>query len=127
MKNSQTKKETKEQKLADQIKKLLHILNASETNCTFWKVEDPDFHIMGLRPVKRMTIEVINENGFNPYEKKIEEKLFKCFKIYILDSKDKIIINEEEIKKKKEIERNGMIYIKSNDLIYIFDTVRKSS
>ena len=127
MKNPQNKKEIKAQKLSDQIDKLLYILNAPETTCTFWKVNDPDFHIMGLRPVKRITIEVINENGFNPYDKKIEENLFKCFKIYILDSKDKIIINEEEINKKKEIEKNGVIYIKSNDLIYIFDTIRKSS
>lgn len=126
MKESPQKKISKEQSLKNSIDKLLIILNNPETNCLFWKIDDPNAHIMGIRPIVRTTLKVINENGFNPYEKKIEENLFKCFKIFILDNKDKYIINQNEIDKKKEIENNGIIYIKSPDLIYIIDTVRKS-
>lgn len=127
MKNPSDKKVTKEQNIAERIDKLLFILNAPETNCIFWKVNEADAHIMGIRPVTRTTIKIINENGFNPYERKTPENLFKCFKIYILNNKEKNIINQDEIYKKKEIEKNGIIYIKNSDLIYIFDTIRKSS
>lgn len=132
MKPFSEKKVTKEQKISESIDKLLFILNAPETNCIFWKVNEPDAHIMGIRPVTRTTIEIINENGFNPYDKKTSENLFKCFKIFILPNKEKNVINQnilnkEEISKKKEIEKNGIIYIKSSDLIYIFNTIRKSS
>ena len=82
MKQSSPKKKTKDQKLQEKIDKLLFILNAPETSCTFWKVNEPNVHIMGIRPIKRTTVEVINPNGFNPYDKKTEENLFKCFKIF---------------------------------------------
>lgn len=135
MKTSLKEKVTKEQKIMESVDKqimesvdkLLLILNAPETNCIFWKINEPDAHIMGIRPVTRTTIEIINENGFNPYEKKTPEKLFKCFKIFIMDNKEKNIINADEISKKKEIENNGIIYIKNSDLIYIYDKVRRSS
>lgn len=121
------KKQTKEQKLQERIEKLLFILNSPETSCLFWRINEPNAHLMGIRPVKRTTVEVVNPNGFNPYDKKIEENLFKCFKIFILDSKNNIVMTEEEIKNKKDIEKSGVIYIKNNDLVYIFDCVRKSS
>lgn len=127
MKDPARKKQTKDQILQERIDKLLFIFNAPETSCIFWKVNEPNAHLMGIRPVKRTTVEVVNPNGFNPYDKKIEENLFKCFKIFILDSKENIVMTDEEIKNKQEIEKNGIIYIKNNDLIYIFDTVRKST
>lgn len=127
MKEPSRKKKTQDQILQEKIEKLLFILNSPETSCIFWKVNEPHAHLMGIRPVKRTTVEVINPNGFNPYDKKIEENLFKCFKIFILDNKRDVVINEEEIKNRKEIEKNGIIYIKNNDLICIFETVRKST
>lgn len=113
--------------LETKINKLLSVLNVPETNCTFWKIDDPHAHIMGIRPIKRTTVEIINENGFNPYEKKTDENLFKCFKIFILENKEQYTITKEEVDNKKNIEKNGIIYIKSFDLIKIFDIVRKSS
>lgn len=127
MKDASKKKQTKDHILQEKIEKLMLILNSPETSCTFWKVNDPQVHLMGIRPVKRTTIEVINPNGFNPYDKKTEENLFKCFKIFITDSKKDNLVTEEEVKNKKDIEKNGVIYIKHHDLIYIFETVRKSS
>jgi hypothetical protein len=127
MRASTKNKPTKEQKLTDNIDRLLKVLNSPETTCTFWRVDDPHVHIMGIRPVKRTTIEIINENGFNPYDKKIEENLFKCFKIFINNNKNEQALTKEEINIKKEIENNGVIYIKDHDLIYIFDKVRKST
>lgn len=112
--------------IKNRIDKLLLVLNKHETGCMFWKINDPDVHIMGLRPVKRITLEVINENGFNPYERKGNENLFKCFKILILTNKDEYIVTTEEIEKKNEIEKNGVIYIKHHDPIYIFDSIRNS-
>jgi hypothetical protein len=127
MKSVPKTKVIKEQKITESIDKLLIILNTPETNCIFWKVNEPDAHIMGIRPVTRTTIEIINENGFNPYEKKTPENLFKCFKIFIMANREKNLVNQDEIAKKKEIEKNGIIYIKSSDLIYIFDTIRRST
>ncbi len=112
---------------ADNLNKLLAMLIHPETNCVFWKIDDPHAHIMGIRPVKRTTVTIINENGFNPYEKKTDERLFKCFKVFVLDKKNAYHIDEEEIKIKKDIEKNGIIYIKNYDLIYIVNTIRNSN
>jgi len=108
------------------IYKLLTLLNAPETQCTFWIANEPDVHIMGIRPIKRTTVEIINESGFTPYENKVVENLFKVFKIYVLDNKESLVINNEELEKKREIEKNGVIYIKHYELVYIFETIRKS-
>ena len=109
MKDPARKKQTKDKILQERIDKLLFIFNAPETTCIFWKVNEPHAHIMGVRPVKRTTVEVVNPNGFNPYDKKIEENLFKCFKIFILDSKENIVMTDEEIKNKQEIEKKNNI------------------
>lgn len=127
MKAPPKKKVKAEDTLETKINKLLSVLNVPETGCTFWKIEEPEAHIMGIRPIKRTTVEIINENGFNPYEKKTDENLFKCFKIFISDNKEQYNLTKEEVEIKKNIEKNGTIYIKSFDLIKIFDTVRKSS
>lgn len=127
MENKQNKKTSAESELENKIDKLLFILNNPETNCVFWKIDEPNAHIMGIRPVQRTTIEVINENGFNPFDKKTEEKLFKCFKIYVLNNKSEESQNKEGIDNVKEIEKNGIMYIKSYDLIYIVDKIRKST
>ena len=115
-----------QQVISERVEKLLLILNKPERGCYFWKVDDPYVHLMGICSVKRTTLEIINENGFNPYEKKTIENLFKCFKILILYNEDDNNVTQEEIEKKKEIENNGIIYIKHHDLIYIFDKVRNS-
>lgn len=127
MKEKVRKKPTKEEALQDRMEKLLFMLNSPETSCTFWKVNEPHAHIMGIRPVKRTTIEMVNPNGFNPYEKKIEENLFKCFKIFILDNKKEYISTNEDAIVRKEIEKSGIVYVKHSDLIFIIDYIRKSS
>lgn len=126
MKEQRRKKKTKDEILQEKIEKILFVLNSPETSCAFWRVNEPNVHIMGIRPVKRNVVEVINPNGFNPYDKKTEENLFKCFKILVVENKKDLPMMEEEISLKKEIEKNGIIYIKSHDLIYIIETVRKS-
>lgn len=110
----------------EKIDKLLFVLNKPETTCTFWRVDDKDAHLMGIRPITRTTVEMINENGFNPYEKKVTENLFKCFKIYVINNKEENIITAEVIEKKNEIEKNGIIYIKHHDPIFIYDLIRGS-
>lgn len=126
MKAQTKKKITKDDILQEKIENLLSILNSPETSCTFWKVNEPYAHLMGIRPVRRTTIEVINPNGFNPYDKKIEENLFKCFKIFIKDSKKDLPLDENEINIRPEIEKNGIIYIEGHDLISITESVRRS-
>lgn len=126
MTKTKTARKTKDQKKQESIDKLLFILNQPETGCTFWKIEDPDAHIMGIRPITRTTIEIVNENGFNPYDRKKIEHLFKCFKVLIVNKKEEIKTLQEEITKKNEIEKNGIIYIKHHDLLYIFENIKNS-
>ncbi len=127
VKPAQKKKITQQEPLENNIDKLLGILNHPETNCLFWKVDEPYAHIMGICPVNRTTVEIINENGFNPYEKKTEERLFKSFKVFILDCKNDVNNNEEDMWIRKEIEKNGIIYIKNHDIFYIINTIRSST
>ena len=107
------------------INKLLNILNIPETRSTFWLINEPNVHIMGIRHVLMTTIEIINENGFTPYENKVKENLFKVFKIFVCYEDEELNI-QEELDLKKEIETNGIIYIKHHDLIYIYEKVRES-
>ena len=108
------------------IDKLLSLLNHPDTKSTFWKVDEPYVHIMGIRPITRTTLEIINENGFNPYENKVKEKLFKVFKIYMSTPRKKDII-DKDIKIKKSIEQHGITYINHYDLAYIYKTIKESN
>lgn len=126
MKTQPKKKQTQDDMLQEKIEKLLSILNSPETLCTFWKINEPHAHLMGIRPVKRTTIEIINPNGFNPYDKKTEENLFKCFKIFVENNKKHYLTIEEKFKIRNELEKNGIIYISHYDLISILEIIRKS-
>ena len=126
MKAQSKKKQTKDDMLQEKIENLLSILNSPESSCTFWKINEPHVHLMGIRPVKRTTVEVINPNGFNPYDKKIEENLFKCFKIFIENNKEHYPTDEEKINIRNELEKSGIVYITHHDLISIFESVRRS-
>lgn len=120
------KKLTKEENLNKRIDKILAILNVLETGCIFWRSTKPHSHIMGIRPVKRTIFEIIGKDTFNPLERKFEEMLFKLFSVYISDKEEDNILTKEEIENKKELEKNGVIYLKSNDLFFIFDFIRNS-
>jgi hypothetical protein len=114
-------------KLDEKINKLLNILNFPETGCNFWKTEEPFSHLMGLRPVKRTTVEIIAKDTFNPYEKKLEEKFFKVFKIYISSNEKENILSKEELDYKKNLEENGYIYLKHHDTFYIYEFIRNNT
>ena len=120
------KDEKKDEKIEQSIDKLLIVINDAATQCRFWRCNEPYAHIMGIRPVKRTTLEVINKNGFNPYNKETEENLFKSFIIYISPNENENTLNKEEIQNKKHWEDKGYIYLKHHDLLYIYEFIRNN-
>jgi hypothetical protein len=121
------KKINNETKLNQKLDKLLNILNLPETGCNFWKTEESTSHLMGLRPVKRTTVEIIAKDSFNPYERKLEENFFKVFKIYISLNEKENILSKEELEYKKDLEEKGYIYLKHHDLLYIYEFIRNNT
>lgn len=121
------KKISQSDKRNEKLDKLLTILNLPETSCKFWKVEQPYCHLMGIRPVARTTLEIINKDGYNPYDKKTDEKLFKVFMINITLNEKENIISKEELGYKKDLEENGYIYLKHHDLFYIYEFIRNNT
>jgi hypothetical protein len=118
---------TKEENRQEKINRLLTKLNDSETKSEFWQISHKDYHIAGVRPVTRTTVEILGKDGFNPYEKKIDEILFKYYKIFIVEDKEEFSMEPEICRmtgKKMEIEDNGAIYLKSNDLLWIYNAIR---
>ena len=110
----------------EKVDKLLNILNLPETSCKFWKAEEPYYHLMGIRPVTRTTLEIINKDGYSPYEKKTDEYLFKVFMIHISSNEKENILNKEELEYKKDLEKDGYIYLKHHDLFYIYEFIRNN-
>lgn len=107
--------------------KLMKMLNKKDTNCHFWWGVKFESEIMGIRPVSRNTIEVINPNGFSPYRKEQEEKLFKVFIIDIVDSDKQYIYKKEDKNKEIRLLKDGYIYLKSGNIDYIYDFIRKNT
>ena len=110
----------------ERIEKLLLLLNHPETGCKFWREERDNYHLMGVRPIKRTTLEIINKDGYNPLPKQTEEKLFKVFYISISTEEKFNKLNNEEIKFKNSLEDSGYIYLKHHDLIYIYQFIREN-
>jgi hypothetical protein len=106
---------------------LLRWLAEPKMNCIFWQDHNGSVDIVGLRPVLRTTIDTINAGGFTPYEKKADEKLFKFYMIDVVDNNDKYILTREDEEKREMIEQNGSIYLKSENIKYIYDYIRKNS
>jgi len=113
--------------LETKIQKLLHVLNDPDYKCEFWRSEHRDYHIVGVRPVTKTTIEILNADGYNPYRKEIGEIVFKYYKIFIVDSNDQYNMTLNDLDRKRTIEMNGTIYLKHNDLIWIVDYIRNRS
>lgn len=106
---------------------LLKWLADPKTGCIFWKDKDGSGDIVGIRPVKRITIETINPNGFTPYKKETEENLFKLYLIDVVTCNDIYIWTTEDFEKREMIEQNGTIYLKSENIKYIYDFIRKNT
>jgi hypothetical protein len=121
------KKINNEITLNEKIDKLLNVLDDPATTCKFWKTDDTSSHLMGLRPVKRTTVEIIGKDSFNPYEKKIDENLFKVFIIYISQNEKENILNPQELEYKNDLENKGYIYLKHHDLLYIYEFIRNNT
>lgn len=121
-KSSVPKKKPNKESIDSRIDKLLTILNQPQTNCEFWKVSSPHYHIAGVRPVTKETIKVLNPDSFNPYEDRKIEMLFKYFKILITEESESEFIAHVDTKTK--IEKNGTIYLVSHDLIWIYEQIR---
>lgn len=113
--------------LRKKVQILLKWLAEPKTRCIFWEDHNGSVDIVGLRPVIRTTLETINAGGFTPHEKKKEERLFKFYLIDIVDNNDKYIWSKEDEEKREIIEQNGSIYLKSENIKYIYDFIRKNS
>src|SRR5208283_573230 len=96
------------------IQTLLNMLNWSQTGCKFWDPWNPyedieEGDLQGIRPVKRFTIEKLEENIFSPTERKTEETFFRFYILDIVESDDKYTYNEDDYKKERKLVEKGFI------------------
>jgi hypothetical protein len=110
------------------ILELIRRLNKPETNCFFWEVSANDLdiggvvHIVGVRPVLRQTVHVLNKDGYNPVETKQEEILFKFFCINI----GRVIDKERRKQVIQSFEDKGAIYINEECIDVIYNMIKNS-
>ena len=112
--------------VTNNLTKLKNLLNKPETGCTFWHSAEEGINLHGYKSIFRTTVEIINKNGFMPYNKTIDEKLFKVFKIYLEDKNENLTV--DKIKKIKDIaQSDGSIYIRHKDPVYIYEAIKNSN
>lgn len=107
------------------IQKLHFMLNDPETKCSFWFSHDMK-GFSGIRPVKRTTVETLNKDGFNPWEKKVEETFFRFYIIDVLEEKHEGPEDKETIEKRIRLEDLGYIYLRSHNIDWIYNYIKSN-
>lgn len=117
---------TRDNIVTAELEKVVDLLdlfkNNEDRNLRFWIDKNGFGDIVGIVPVERF-YERERGSKYFPFTDKISELCYKFVVIDIcLDSKD-FKLNIDDLKKKKILQDNGMIYFKHNDINLIYQEV----